>query len=232
MRSTCRLFVAAILLTAAAGFATAQEPSAPPPSAPDVAAPVAELPQVPVVAAPPATDPNTPAADPALTIDPSALSVAPAAPVIMEAPAPDKLVVATTARRVTKKAATKPVVKPSVEVTDSFQSVPAPAVANTADPSTFEGLSLPKAAATSALPKRIAGAAPAAGAVTVENQPPQTIPQKKRPGIGSWILGTILVLAVAVTAIRFMRGQRRSPTSIVDFTDIHPELAASPVHRS
>jgi hypothetical protein len=236
MRSISRGFLAAILLTAAAGFALSQEASAPPPPpppppAPDVAAPVAALPQLPVVAVEPVPDPNAPAVNPALTVDPSILTVAPAAAAIAQVPEPEKPVVTTTTKRVTKKTATKPVAKPVVEAAGSFQSVPAPAAAGVADPSTFQGSTPPGAAATSALPKSIAPAAPAAKSVTVENQPQQTIPQKKL-GIGSWILGTILVLALIVTAIRFMREQKRSPTSIVDFTDIHPELKAAPVHRS
>jgi hypothetical protein len=67
MRSTPRRFLAAILLTAAAGFALSQEASAPPPPAPDAAAPAAGLPQLPVVAAPQVLNPNTPAVDPAVT---------------------------------------------------------------------------------------------------------------------------------------------------------------------
>jgi hypothetical protein len=230
MRSTSRRFLAAILLTAAAGFALSQEASAPPPlPAPDVTAPVATLPQLPVVAVEPVPDPNATAVNPALTVDPSILTVVPAAAAIAQAPEPEKPVVTTSTR--TRKTATKPVAKPAVEATESFQSVPATAAAGTADPSTFHGSTPPGAAATSALPKSIAPAALAARSVTVDNQPQQTIPQKKL-GIGSWILGTILVLALAVTAIRFMRGQKPSPTSIVDFTDIHPELKAAPVHRS
>jgi hypothetical protein len=232
MRSTPRRFLAAILLTAAAGFALSQEASAPlPMPAPDVAAPVAVLPQLPVAAVEPVPDPSAPAVNPALTVDPSILTVAPAAAAIAQVPEPEKPVVTTSTRtrRSAAKPVAKPVAKPAVEATESFQSVPAPAAAGTADPSTFQGLTPPDAAATSALPKSIAPV-PAARSATVENQPPQTIPQKKL-GIGSWILGTILVLALAVTAIRFMRGQKRSPTSIVDFTDIHPELKAAVVRR-
>ena len=230
MRSLSRRFLAAMLLTAAAGFALSQEASAPPPSpAPDVAAPVAELPQLPVVAAAPVPDPNAPAVDRALTIDSSVLPVAPAVEGVAQVAEPEKPVITASTSRVTKKSATKPVVKPAVEAQDSFPSIPAPAAANTTDPSTFQGLNPPNAAATSALPKTIAGAAPAAGSVTVENLPQQTIPQKKRPGIGSWILGAILILALAVTAIRFKRGRPISTTSMVDFTDIHPELSTAPV---
>ena len=80
MRSTTRRFLAAILLTAAAGFALSQEADTPPaPTAPDVAAPVAELPQLPVVSSvPPVPNPNAPAVDPAVTIDPNVLAIAPA----------------------------------------------------------------------------------------------------------------------------------------------------------
>jgi len=230
MRSISRRFLAAILLTAAAGFALSQEASAPPPPAPDVAAPVAVLPQLPVVAVQPVPDPNAPAVNLALTVDPSILTVAPAAAAVAQVPEPEKPVVTTNTE--TRKSATKPAAKPAVEATASFQSVPAAAAAGTANPSTFHGSTPPSGAATSALPKSIAPAALAAKSVTVENQPQQPIPQQKKLGIGSWILGTILVLALAVTAIRFTRAQKRSPTSIVDFTDIHPELKVAPVHRS
>jgi hypothetical protein len=69
MRPTTRRFLAAMLLTAAAGLALSQQASAQPaPPAPDVAAPAAELPQLPVVVAP-APKPGAPAVDPALTSD-------------------------------------------------------------------------------------------------------------------------------------------------------------------
>jgi len=230
MRSISRRFLVAILLTAAAGFALSQEASAPPPApAPDVAAPVAALPQLPVLAVEPVPDPNAPAVNPALTVDPSLLTIAPAAAASAPVPEPEKPVVATSTR--TRKSAAKPVAKPAVEATEFSGPVPAPATAGTVDPSTFQGSTPPGAAATSALPKSIAPAAPAAKSVTLENLPLQTIPQRKL-GIGSWILGAILILALGATAIRFMREQKRSPTSIVDFSDIHPELKAAPVPRS
>jgi hypothetical protein len=231
MRSTSRRFLAAILLTAAAGFALSQEASAPPPPpAPDVAAPVAELPQLPVAAVAPVPDPNAAAVNPAVTIDPSALAVAPAAEATGQVPEPEKLVVTTTTKRMTKKSSTKPVAKPAVEATDAFQSVPAPAAAGTADPSTFQGLTPPNASANAAPAKSVVPPPPAAKAAPLDRSS-EAIPRKKL-GIGSWILGTILVLALGSIAIRFLRKQRRSPTSIVDFTDIHPELKAAVIQRS
>ena len=76
MRSTCRLFLAAVLFIVAAGVARAQDSAAPPPVAPEaVVAPVpvpdAQLPAIPIV------DPNAPAVEPARTIDQSALAVEP-----------------------------------------------------------------------------------------------------------------------------------------------------------
>src|SRR5207344_2838714 len=73
MRSTCRLSMAAILFTAAAGFARAQEPATPPPPAPEVAQPVPELPQI------PAAEPIAPVVEPAVAAEPIAPAVEPAA---------------------------------------------------------------------------------------------------------------------------------------------------------
>jgi hypothetical protein len=123
MLSTPRRFLAAILLTAAAGFALSQEASAPPsPPALDAAPPVAELPRLPVVSAPQVPNPDAPAVDPALTIDPSALSVAPAAEATAQVPATEKPVVTTQTRPVTK-ASTKPVAKSAVEAAGSLEPV-------------------------------------------------------------------------------------------------------------
>jgi hypothetical protein len=80
MVSRPRTFLAAILLTTAAGLASARQTpqvdSPRPPLAPDAAVPAMELPQLPVDGVPPAgdTNPNTPAVDPAFTIDPSVFS--------------------------------------------------------------------------------------------------------------------------------------------------------------
>ena len=232
MRSISRRFLAAILLTTAAGFALSQEAGAPPPPpAPDVAAPVGELPQLPVVAAAPVPDPNAPAAHPALTIDSSALGVAPVADAIVQVPKPEKLVVTTTTRRVTKKSATKPVVNPAVGAAEPLPSVPAPVAAGTADPSTFQGLTPPNASANTAPAASVAPAPAAAVAATVDNQTEPAVPQRKS-GIGTWILGLILILAGGSIAIRFIRGRLRSPISIMDSTDVHPELKAAVIQRS
>jgi hypothetical protein len=214
MRSTSRRFLVAVLLTAAAGFALSQEASAPPPPpVPDVAAPVAEPPQLPVVAVAPVADPNAPAVDPALTIDPSALAVAPAAEATAQVPEPEKLVVTTTARRVTRKSATKPVSKPAIEV-ETIEPAPAPVAASTA------------------LAKSVEPAPPAAKTVPVESPSEKALPERKL-GIGSWILFGVAFVALAAIARRFLRRQVQSPTAIVDFTGSSrlPELKPAPVPR-
>ena len=124
MVSRSRSFLAAILLTAAAGFASAQQAqqanAPPPPLAPDAAVPARELPQLPVVGVQPVADPNAPAVDPAFTIDPSVFSVATAA----SAP----------------KSAAKSVAMPAVESTESFDPAPASVPSGTVVTSQLEGL--------------------------------------------------------------------------------------------
>ncbi len=232
MRSTSRRFLAAILLTAAAGFALSQEASAPPPPpAPDVAAPVATLPQIPAAVVAPVPDPNAPPVDPALTIDPSALAVAPAAAATAQVPEPEKPVVTTTTHRVAKKSTSKPIAKPVIE-SRSIEPAPAPASAATADPSTFQGLNPPNASANTAPARSIAPPPPAAKAAPLESSSEEAFPQKKL-GIGSWILFGIALVAVAGIATKFLRRRLQTPTALVDFTGSSrlPELKPAPVPR-
>ena len=129
MGSRSRSFLAAILLTAAAGFAAAQQAqqaqqanAPPPPLAPDAAVPASELPQLPVVGAPPVADPNAPAVDPAFTIDPSVFSVPTAA-----APKSAAMSIAMPAAG-------------SAESTESFDPAPASVPSGTVVTSQLEGL--------------------------------------------------------------------------------------------
>jgi hypothetical protein len=231
MRSTPRRFLAAILLTAAAGFALSQEASAPPPpSAPEVAAPVAQLPQIPVVAVEPVPDPNAPAVNPALTVDPGALTLAPAAPAIAQVPEAEKPAVTTTTRRVTKKSATKPVAKPALEATGSLPSIPAPVAASAADPSTFQGLTPPGASANTAPAQSVAARPPAAKVEPLESSS-EAVPQKKL-GIGSWILFGVGLVALAGLGTRFLRRRVQTPTALVDFTGSSRLPKPAPVPRT
>ena len=54
----------------------------------------------------------------------------------------------------------------------------------------------------------------------------------KKLGIGSWILFGIGFLALAGIATKFLRRRLKSPTSIVDFTDIAADLKPAPVRRT
>ncbi len=209
MRSTFRLFMGAILFTAAAGFVRAQEPSTPPPApAPDVAQPVAELPQIPVA------EPTAPVVEPAVAAEPIAPAVEPAAAAPVDVPAAAKQVVTST-KRVTKKTVVKPVEKPAeAPVVQSIEPA-APALA-----------AVSMAPATSIPP-----APPAAKAVVVESHTEQAVPRKKL-GAGSWVLFGVALLALAGIAVKFLRRQVATPTSIVDFTAIHPEPKPALVTRS
>ena len=217
MRSTVRLFMAAILFIAAAGLVSAQDP-APAPPAPDVAKP-AELPPLPIadpnaqaVAPAPTADQTAPPVEPALTLGPSALAVETAAPATVDAPQAEKPV-ATTTRRVTKKTATKPVVKHEIQTSESFKEA-APA-AGTAGADTTTSLPPPQAPAASL--KSIAPAA--ANTVAVEESKSQTA-----MGLGGWLLAGMAIagLAVIISRIRSRRTKKR--TSIVDFTTVSPDL--------
>ncbi len=228
MRSTFRLFLATILLTAAAGVVLAQEPSAPPPTpAPEVAQPVApELPQV------PAAEPIAPVVEPAVTAEPIAPAIVPVVVAPVEPPVVEKPRVVTTTKAVTKKAvkkpAEKPVEKPAIQVSESAKPAAAAVGATAVD--TTGSVPPPNAAASTAPPESIAPPPPSAKSVTVETHSEQAVPRKKL-SIGSWILFGLAFLAIAGIAAKFLRRRLRSPTSIVDFTSIHPEARPAPVTR-
>ena len=215
MRSTCRLFLAAILFIVAAGIASAQDASAaPPPAAPDVVKPVDPLPPIPIAG------PNTFPVEPGITVDPSALTVEPIAAAPVEAPVAPvaEKPVAATIPRVTKKTAKKH----AVQVNESV--VPAAPATN---PAVVEKTELPPAAAPIAAPlESLAPPAPAANTAAVD--PVEATKSQPRTGMGSWILGGIVVAALfgMITLIR--RRKSRSRTSIPDFTgaqELKPVLA-------
>jgi hypothetical protein len=192
--------MAVILFIAAAGFTRAQEPAAPPAPAPEVAQPVPELPQI------PAAEPITPVVEPAVAAEPIAPAVEPAAAApVVAAPAEAKPVVTST-KRVTKKTVVKPAEKP-IEAPAVQSTGPAPAAA--AAVSTAPAMSIPPAP-------------PAARAAVVESHAEEPVPQKKL-GAGSWVLFAVALLAMAGIAVKFLRRPVPTPTSIVDFTTIHPE---------
>ena len=232
MRSTFRLFMAAILLTVAAGFASAQESSEPPPPpAPDAAVPVAELPPIP--------DPRRRAPRPgpertgrrprASTIDPSALAVAPAAVAIAEPPAPEKPVVTTTTKRVTKKTVKKPVGKPAVEA----NGIPrrrsrggTAAVAHGRKPACRSGRRGEHGARQErrapAACSRIGGRRDSCRGHRASD---------RSMGIGGWLLAGIVVVAMFGLITWFRRRRTQRKTSIVEFPQFSPELKPLPVSR-
>jgi hypothetical protein len=211
MRSTYRLFLAAILLTAAAGIVRAQDPPAP--AAPDVAKPVAELPPL------PAAEPVVPAVEPALTE--SAPAIEPASVPATVDPAPVDMKVTTT--RVTRKTTRKMAEKPAVVVAEP--SKPAAIAAGAATVETTGSASPPAAAAS------VAPAPPPARAAVTESRPEEAAPQKKI-SIGSWILAAVFLLAMAGIAVRFLRVGPENPAAIVEFPTIVPQLPkAVPVPR-
>ncbi len=201
MRSTTRRFLAAILLTAAAGFALSQEAGTPPaPTAPDVAAPVAELPQLPVVSSvPPVPNPNAPAVDPAVTIDPNVLAIAPAT---------------TNTSRVTK-SSTKPVARPSLEATGSFERA-------TADRSN------PRNASANAAPPKSEAPAPAAVKSVIPETPAESRSRSSMI-LGEWMLaGALMVALFSITQLLRRRSTRQRPP-LVDLKALAPELKSIPV---
>ena len=73
-------------------------------------------------------------------------------------------------------------------------------------------------------------APPAARAAVVESHAEEAVPQKKL-GLGSWVLFAVTLLAMAGIAVKFLRRPVPTPTSIVDFTTIHPEPKPALVTR-
>jgi hypothetical protein len=225
MRSTCRLFMAAILFIAVAGFARAQDSASPPPVAPDaVVSPPAELPVIPFA------NPEPPPVEPALTIDQSALAVEPVAPATVEpvaAPTAEKAAVTTTTKRVAKKTSKKPAEKPAVEVGESLK--PGAAAASVAVTDTTSNPPPPNAAASVAQAKSTEPLAPAAGPavkpLTEETTSSRTM------GVGGWLLGGLAVAALFIGITFLRRRKTRKPTSIVQLADLSMDLEPVPVTR-
>ncbi len=214
MRSTCRSFLAVILLTAAAGAAWAQEAGAVP-QPPPVVKPVAELPPIPFA------NPPAPAVEPALTADQSAPAVAPLTSVAV-APSTNEKPVATTGKRVTRSSAKKPVADPWIPASQSFESV-APAAGVTADTSAN---ALPSVAPSTAPLQAVAASQPAASGPVVESRPEVTRTQRTM-GVGGWLLfglGVVLLFG-AITVIRRRRTRAERQPSIIDFASVSPQLA-------
>ena len=214
MRSTCRLFLAAILFITAAGIASAQDASAAPPPAPDVAKPVDQLQPIPFAGA------NAFPVEPGITVDPSVLPVVPVAAAPVEAPvAPAaERPVAAAIPRVTKKTAKRP----AVHVSESFL-LSAPAI----NPATVQTTELPPAAAPIAPLKSIEP--PPAAASTVAVDPLEATKSQPRTGMGTWFLAGIVVAALFGMITLLRRRKSRSQASIPDFTgaqDLKPVLAS------
>jgi len=242
MRTTCRIFLASILLMAVVGIASAQDGSAPPSPAPvPVATPVAAVPPIPgdqaVAPEPVAAVPDLPAI-PGTQSDPPAVLPVPASSGTPPLVQPDPLVAlpavnfpaieklpdsVVTTKRVTKKAAKKPAEKPATAEADSPEAagaaLSAGAVATTGNTPPPPGAAASKApAASMALPP-----APPAEESAVEN--PEGIVSKRGMGIGGWTLfaaGAVALFAI-ITLIRDRRSQSRSRTSIADHGTLTPE---------
>jgi hypothetical protein len=229
MRSTCRAFLSAILLTALAGVAVAQDPgTAPPPSASPVVKPDA-LPPLPTARSMPALAPAVaPDVQPALTMDPTAQMPPAAAPVASVAVVPpaSKKPIAKTATHVTKKSVRKPETKPAVETSPSFESVTTATTATTAD------VPPPAAAASTALLEAVKPPPPAANAAVAET-PSDATKSQTTMGVGGWILfGIALVLVFSgITVFRRRRARANVQPSILGFADSTRELAPVLVPR-
>jgi hypothetical protein len=214
--------MAAILLTAVAGIARAQDASAePPPAAPDVAKP-AELPPIPLA----------PVVEPALTADQSAPTVEPVVPATVEPTAVEKPVPTTVKYVVKKKTTKKPAEKPAIEVSKSLKpEAAAAAAASTATVDTTANTPPPNAAASTGPLESIAPPAPAAKTVAVETRTEESKPPIKI-GMGGWFyLGIVVVAMVGIVALT-RRRRTHGRTSIVDLTTLSPDLKPSSVSRS
>ena len=211
MRSTSRLFLAAILSIVAAGFALAQDAGAvPPPSGSDTVQSVDQLPPIPVA-------PSAVPVEPALTVDPSAIAIEPIAAEPVEAMVVGQPAVATV-HNATKKTARKP----AVHAIESVQPA-APATV----PAVIETAKIPPAAPPIAAPLASIAPAPAAASVVAVDPLATTTPQP-RTGMGSWFLGGIGVVALFSVLTLVRRRKALSRSSIPDFTgaqDLKPVLA-------
>jgi hypothetical protein len=249
MRTTCRIFLASILLMGAIGIASAQDGSAPPPSP----APVPVLTPVPAVPPNPADQAAAPdlvvtavpdlapipgtQSDPA-TVEPVVpasslvqpeLPVEPVAVPAVNPPALEKLPASTvTTKRVTKKTAKKPAEKPATLEADSTKAAGAAASAAAVD-TTGNTPPPPPAAAASTAPAASIAPPPASEARTSAVESSEETPVKARMGTVGWILLALGVVALfAIMTIlrrRRIRTRTRSRTSIVDHeTPLTPEL--------
>ena len=211
MRSTSRLFLAAILSIVAAGFALAQDAStAPPPSAPDTVQPLDQLQPIPVAG------PSAIPAEPALIVEPSAIAVEPIVAAPVEAMVVGQPAVATV-HNATKKTAHKPAVHPSQSVEPA-----APATVPAAETAQVPPVAGPIAAPRSS----IAPALPAASIVPVD--PLATTKSQARMGIGGWFLAGIVIVALFGIITMLRRRKTRTETSVPDFTgaqELKPVLA-------
>ena len=232
MRSTCRLFLAAILFIGVAGVVAAQDPNpAPPPTGPElVETPVPVLPPI------PAAQSYAPAVEPAPPADQSvAPAVEPAPALAVNPPAPEKLpdsIVMTTKRVQTKRITKKPVEKLAIQVSEPPVKAVGAAVSAAAVDTTRDTSPPPGAAASTAPPASIAPPLPPeAEKAAVENNSEQTKPQREM-GIGGWAIAALVVIGL-VGLIVLIRGRRpQSRTSILEHTtgalELEPILARRP----
>lgn len=230
MRTTCRLFLAALLVMAVAGAVSAQDGGAAPPStAPEpVVTPVPALPPI------PAAQSGAPAVEPAVPVSPDAVvppeppadpssapAVEPAVVPAVNPPAPEKLPdgVVTTRRVRTKKTVKKVVEMPASKEAESTET--AAAVVSTAAADSPGNAPPPPGVAASTVPiaPPPAPAAEASGVVNAE-----AAPSPREMGTGGWILFALVVVALfgIITLIRNRRP--RSRTSIVDHETPSPEM--------
>jgi len=246
MRTTCRMFLASILLMAVVGIASAQDVGSPSSAAPvPVATPVPAVPPIPgdPSAAPapvvtvipdlppiPGTQSGPQAIEPAAPESPSTPPVVPSEPLVavpaVNPPALEKPDSVVTTKRATKKTVKKPVEKPSTREADSANAagvaVSAAAVDTTSNTPPPPGAGGSTAAAASVAPPP----APAPGSSAVER--PEKPVSKREFGIGGWILTALAVIALftVITLLRRRRLRNRSRTSIVDHKTLTPEQAS------
>ncbi len=245
MRTTCRMFLASILLMAVVGIASAQQGGAPPPSpAPVVVTPVPAVPPVPgdpavapepvVTVVPdlpaiPGTQTDPPALQPAVPASPSTPPLVQPEPLVavpaVNPPAlekqPDSVV---TTKRVTKKTVKKPAEKPATQEADSAEAagiaVSAAAVDTTGNTPPPPGAAASTVAAASVAP-------PPAPLETSGVENPEGTVLKRRMGTGGWILVALAVIALfaGMTLLRRRRTRTRtrSRTSIVDHETLTPD---------
>jgi cytoskeletal protein RodZ len=221
MRSRYRLFMAAILLTAAAGvsFALAQDANtAPPPSAPAAAKPAAELPPIPFA------NPQAPAIAPALTADQSAPTVQPVASPD-QSPLAELKPIPTASKRVVKKTHPKPAAERAIPVTDSFKTAAPVASVAVVEPVGNTPPADPTSNTTH--PAAIAPKPPPEGAKPAAVEPSsEATGSERRMGLGGWTLFGIAVVVLfgGITVLRRRRALAQRQPSIVDFTPVSPEL--------